>query len=312
MYYIIHFFQYFLPRTNKFFLKLGLSPFIHSTIMQSILLLLLSVISTLVFSSQEVDCKLEIIGAGWGRTGTTSLCEALKELGYSTYHMENVLSSPMKMMPLWAQIYDAKGEEKKKILEEIFEGTNAMTDFPGSAQWETLLEMYPDAKVILTVRDFDSWFKSASGFILQFDTQNENMKYGIRLVYAFFPPLWNLQRFQKYLHLIHHPLTEIDLVRKSYEDWIEHVKKTVKPEQLLVLQVGKGGWKPLCDFLELGDKCPKTPFPHVNDSGQTWFFVQIFSIFGYVWTLFLFGTPSYLIWRFFLRASTNDSKKKAE
>ena len=66
-----------------------------------------------------------------------------------------------------------------------------------------------------------------------------------------------------------------------YTDWIEDVKRTVPPDQLLVFNV-KEGWEPLCNFV--GVLVPDTPFPRLNDTAQftarmdmlsriTWMFV---------------------------------------
>jgi hypothetical protein len=46
------------------------------------------------------------------------------------------------------------------ILADRFEGYAAVTDAPGTGLVKEMLELYPDAKVICTVRDPDAWVKS--------------------------------------------------------------------------------------------------------------------------------------------------------
>lgn len=49
---------------------------------------------------------LEVIGAGWGRTGTSSLKAALDKLGYKTYHMTESIANHDEH--LWHQAMDGK------------------------------------------------------------------------------------------------------------------------------------------------------------------------------------------------------------
>ena len=51
---------------------------------------------------------------------------------------------------------------------------------------------------------------------------------------------------------------------KYYHDWVEHVKRTVPPNRLLVFE-SKQGYEPLCKFLNV--PIPEEPYPFVNDSG---------------------------------------------
>jgi len=79
---------------------------------------------------------MKIFGIGLTRTGTTSLTEALKILGYSAVHC------PMSY------------EEIDKY--------DASTDTAVAARFEFLDLLYPNSKFILTTRDIDSWIESAS------------------------------------------------------------------------------------------------------------------------------------------------------
>ena len=106
---------------------------------------------------------MKIIGAGYGRTGTLSLKYALEQLGFDPcYHMQTVIRHP-KHVALWGQVYAGKLEK----LELIFESFQACTDFPACIYYKELFIKYPDAKVILTVRDSEQWYASAYKTIYQ-------------------------------------------------------------------------------------------------------------------------------------------------
>ena len=105
---------------------------------------------------------LAVIGAGFGRTGTLSLKQALERLGFGAcYHMAEVATHP-EHAELWLRAWH--GED---VWDTLFSGYRAAVDWPAAAFWPRLMERYPDAKVLLSLRDPDSWFRSASGTIFQ-------------------------------------------------------------------------------------------------------------------------------------------------
>lgn len=108
---------------------------------------------------------LEVIGAGFGRTGTMSLKVALEELGFEPcYHMSEVFTHP-EHVELWRAA--AQGEPVE--WEQIFGGYRATVDWPACTFYGELMENYPDAKVILTVRDPQRWYESAYNTIYTID-----------------------------------------------------------------------------------------------------------------------------------------------
>lgn len=55
-------------------------------------------------------------------------------------------------------------EKGHKLLHQIFDGYAATADFPGMVFADDLMEMYPDAKVILNKRDSaERWHRSIAG-----------------------------------------------------------------------------------------------------------------------------------------------------
>ncbi len=105
--------------------------------------------------------SLKIIGAGLGRTGTASLKVALEMLGTGQgYHMSEVLQDPAKGKA-WIAAADGNADWDK-----IFDGYGSSLDYPGCTFWKELAEHYPDAKIILTVRDPVRWFDSVNETIM--------------------------------------------------------------------------------------------------------------------------------------------------
>jgi hypothetical protein len=96
---------------------------------------------------------LQIIGAGFGRTGTLSLKTALETLGYSPcYHMTTVIAQPERI-GAWKEVADRQARRKPIDWEAVFGGFQATVDWPGCTYWRELTAAYPEAKVLLSVRD---------------------------------------------------------------------------------------------------------------------------------------------------------------
>jgi hypothetical protein len=101
--------------------------------------------------------SLKVIGAGFGRTGTQSLQVALEELGFTRcYHMTEVFAHPEH-----AAAWSAARRGESVDWDTLFAGYQAAVDWPPCAFYQELLDRFPDAKVILTVRDADKWYESA-------------------------------------------------------------------------------------------------------------------------------------------------------
>lgn len=109
---------------------------------------------------------LEVIGAGFGRTGTNSLRLALERLGFGPcHHMFEVRDNP-EQLPAWEAV--VRGETPD--WDSMFKGYRSQVDWPGAAYWRQLADHYPKAKVILSVRDPGSWFDSVQATIGPFMT----------------------------------------------------------------------------------------------------------------------------------------------
>jgi hypothetical protein len=202
---------------------------------------------------------LKVIGAGFGRTGTLSLKVALEQLGFAKcYHMTEVFAKP-DHVGLW----DAAARGEPVDWEALFQGYQATVDWPGCNFYQDYLRPYPEAKVILTIRDPDRWYDSASATIF-------------RQQRAF--PAWMLvlfPRLRSFLRLTERHIWK-GVFQSRFEDrrfavqvfnqHTEEVKQVVPPDRLLVYEVSEG-WGPLCSFL--GVPVPEgKPFPRLNDAAE--------------------------------------------
>src|ERR1017187_9395420 len=98
---------------------------------------------------------LKVIGTGQGRTGTMSLKLALEELGFGKcYHMYVLIEEHPEDI-----VYFEKAEKGEQVnWLELFEGYNSAVDFPVIRYYKQIMEKYPDAKLIHTTRDAESWY----------------------------------------------------------------------------------------------------------------------------------------------------------
>jgi hypothetical protein len=207
---------------------------------------------------------LEVIGAGFGRTGTMSLKVALEELGIRPcYHMSEVFTHP-EHVELWR----AAAQGKQVDWERIFGGYRATVDWPACTFYGELMEEYPDAKVILTVRDPQRWYESAYNTIYTM-TRAASSSPVFYLASLVFPRAKGVKRARRMIEEI---VWERDLdgrfedreyAIETFERHNEKVEQSVTPEKLLVYEV-KEVWGPLCEFL--GVEVPDKPFPQLNDS----------------------------------------------
>jgi hypothetical protein len=207
--------------------------------------------------------SLEVIGAGFGRTGTMSLKVALEELGFGPcYHMREVFEHPEHI-----ELCRAATRGEQVDWEQIFGNYRATVDWPGCTFYKELMERSPDAKVILTVRDPQRWYESAYNTIYRMT--------GAASSPIFYVASLVMPRARAMKHarqMIVELVWERDLDGKfedrehaieTFERHNEEVKQRVPPEKLLVYDV-KEGWAPLCEFL--GVDIPDQPFPHLNDT----------------------------------------------
>ena len=203
---------------------------------------------------------LKVIGAGFGRTGTASLKAALENLGFGKcYHMQEVFCNPEHVATWQAAV-----EGTPVNWEELMEGYQATVDWPGCTFYQELIKTYPDAKVLLNVRDPEAWCQSMTNTVYRVSQPG----FFSSLVPLFVPRLRRFIRMTR--ALIWHTtfgsrerFEDKAYALSVFNDHIAEVKRVVPAEKLLVYEV-KEGWEPLCAFL--GVPVPDKPFPRLNDS----------------------------------------------
>ncbi|GIJ90382.1 hypothetical protein Asppvi_009336 [Aspergillus pseudoviridinutans] len=140
--------------------------------------------------------------------------------------------------------------------DKVFEKHDAAVGWPSAAFWEQLVEKYPDAKVILTVRDAESWYDSMEGVLnvtrasADFDLPKQ-MADTMAMIRAI---------------IKNGVLKNFDDRKAMIEDFHarnELIKRTVSPDRLLVFKA-QDGWEPLCKFLGVDVPPLNVSYPHAN------------------------------------------------
>lgn len=194
--------------------------------------------------------SLQVIGAGFGRTGTASLKLALERLGLGPcHHMTEVLPDAGRVA-LWTRI--GGGEP---LWDEAFAGYRATVDWPACTYWRELAEHYPLAKVILSTRDAGSWFESVNETILS-----------ARASAALAPTPMGAMLEKTIWRLFDGRMDDREHMVACFERHNAEVIAGLPPERLLVFEA-RDGWGPLCEFL--GVEVPDEPYPRVNSREET-------------------------------------------
>jgi hypothetical protein len=213
---------------------------------------------------------LAVIGAGFGRTGTLPLREALVRLGFAPCdHMLENFEHPERFA-LWQDAFRRKQAGEPIDWRPLLAGYRAIVDWPGAYFWRELIAAHPDAKVILTVRDPDRWYQSCLSTIFRMralTAESLRARAMMKVLGLMIPPM--RQGFQIVDDVIWNGtfagcFTNREHALHVFTEHNREVQDTVPAQRLLVFDV-KQGWQPLCEFLEA--PVPEgEPFPHVNDA----------------------------------------------
>ena len=199
-----------------------------------------------------VALLMKIICAGYGKTGTKSIAKALRHLGFTVFDFEE---QTFDFVDHWVDVFQ---NGTKPDVKRIYQNADACTDMPGCFFFEEILEAFPDCKVILSVREEESWMESLvrqmdSGYALRSKTRTMLSPTARKLDYV-------LDSFlNAAIGSFNSKSTYV--IRKRYCIHNHRVKSIVPADKLLVYNVNDG-WKPLCDFLECD--VPTVAFPHEN------------------------------------------------
>ena len=197
--------------------------------------------------------SLQVIGAGLGRTGTTSLKEALEQLlGGPCYHMLEVRERTGDP-DTWGDAYEGRLPEWR----DFFDGYVATVDWPAAPFWAEISSVFPEALILLSVRDADDWWKSASNTIFVAlatyfapDAPDDGWTRMGRGMMTTFTPGWQDEESAKAAYLAHNEFVRATAPRDRLLEW--------HPEE---------GWAPICSALHR--EVPDQPFPHTNTTAET-------------------------------------------
>lgn len=197
----------------------------------------------------------KVFGVGFSKTGTTSLERAFTELGYKVCHGHFNNNHTNFLIALYVN------KDYREILKmtKLFD---AFADGPwgGGDLYKTLLDEYPDAKYILTVREPEKWYMSFEKMITRFspdldsafETFYNNGRYGTPY-------------FFKHIFGIETMAGAREKMIAYYTSYNSEVQKyfAQKGKELLVVDITAGaGWNEICTFL--GKPVPAIEFPHMN------------------------------------------------
>ena len=198
---------------------------------------------------------MQVIGAGVGRTGTYSLKLAINRLGLGPcHHMEAVIHDMPTQVPLWNDAADGRPDWGR-----LYQGFDSAVDWPTARFFRELLQAYPAARFVLTMRDPDKWADSFAATIYKLIGERDQAPADKKA--------W-LEMVARIISVTGFPagMDQAQLAR-AYAAHNEAVKATIPASQLLVYQV-KEGWGPLCEFL--GVDVPDEPFPRTNHREEFW------------------------------------------
>ena len=202
---------------------------------------------------------MKVICAGWGRTGTRSLKYALEHInGQPSYHMQNILLNKKDAKKWHDLIFNNKNNYN---WDNIYKGYGACLDFPSCNYYKELMDFYPDAKVILNLRDDESWVKSWNVLNNQI-LKSFTFRFIAKLPYTSF-------KLHKDIHnemilgsrgAFKGAKTDKEKMQK-FNDWNQSVIDYVPKDRLLIYKASQG-WEPICKFLNVS--IPDIPFPYKN------------------------------------------------
>jgi hypothetical protein len=189
---------------------------------------------------------LRVIGAGLGRTGTFSLKFALEHLGFGPcHHMAEIWANFSDQLPKWLGVVNGE-----RNWDAVFAGFSSAVDYPACTYWRELAAFYPDAKVILSVRDPETWFDSVSTTIFSDALLGKLAQGPVKLFFdgAVTADFGDRIGDRKFM---------VDYFRRRTAE----VQAEISPDRLLVFEA-RQGWEPLCAFL--GVPVPDVPYPRTN------------------------------------------------
>lgn len=173
---------------------------------------------------------MKILSVGYPRTGTRTLWKALRTLGFNALHHDD------ERVPLFPAI-----DQNFRLYDDVDAATEEI-------YWREVAGAYPDAKIILTVRDVDAWWASVQ-FVV-----NQNR--------CLLDP-WKIDRYDHIQRLLYGSASPVEyLYKKRFVEHSQQVHERLSRRLLVLRMTQDDCWKPLCEFL--GVAIPNEPWPWEN------------------------------------------------
>jgi len=213
--------------------------------------------------------RMRVIAAGLPRCATSSIQKALESptLGFwPCMHMAHIFPHPDREILVneaMRCILTGDTSRRRQLLHALYDDYAATADFPSVLFFDDLLDMYPEAVVILNQRQSaDAWSRSVRDSLGWFDTRQ----------YRWICFLWRTNRLHWEMHLLCKAIVKQrygieDLAAKEFynlhNDWV-HAEAMKRGRAVLVFRA-EMGYEPLCEFLGMNKPQNEVQFPHLND-----------------------------------------------
>ncbi|KAI0868743.1 hypothetical protein GGS24DRAFT_481373 [Hypoxylon argillaceum] len=222
-------------------------------------------------SDSESSDGLKILHAGLFRMGTWSMAKAYRILGLKTFHAldeplhGNWVELEKAAEATWPSVPNARPRPRftREDWDELWGNEyEAVCDTSAPFTLE-LFKAYPNAKVVIVQRDYDTWWPSFQSEVL------DNLFtpfFGSQIFLA-----WHILGFRaghamrKLVFGFFNARTKAEVEahgRETYDRFFQDIRDAVPPERRLDYKMGSG-WEPLCEFL--GKDVPDVPFPFSNE-----------------------------------------------
>lgn len=177
----------------------------------------------------------KIFGIGWAKTGTTTLGECFKVLGFN-HQGQNL-----------GLVKDLKKGDLSRIM-SLVDSKETFEDWPWIILYKELDQTYSNSQFVLTKRKSENWIRSYKNMLKKQENSKEELNEIRRILYGLpFPEVSEAQLIQRY---------------EKHNSDVENYFRD-RPRDLLIIDWEEtGSWDELCNFL--GKEIPNTPFPHAN------------------------------------------------
>ncbi|KAI0423889.1 hypothetical protein F5Y09DRAFT_336213 [Xylaria sp. FL1042] len=200
--------------------------------------------------------QMKLLAVGLPRCAASSLQEALQSEWldcYPTMHMAHIL--------VVKALREEDKQKRQKILHKLFDDYAAICDFPGIAFTDDLMDMYPEAKILLNLRpDPNTWGKSVEEALMFFNTWTYRI--------TTFPVKTDRLHLSKRRIGMGRPRTP-DMWRLWHDKYNQFVRdETRKRGRAVIDWEPQDGWGPICELLGKPMPPGDLPFPHCNDKQE--------------------------------------------